>query len=286
MKVLVIGASGQVGDACMRHIKGAVGTYSSRPKAGLVHLDLASPHSVREAFEAVKPTHVVLCSALTAVDFCEDNPELARKINVEGTRLVAEQCKAHQAHLTYLSTEYVFDGAAGPYSENDAPNPLNVYAKTKYEGEAMAAKAPHNLIVRTTVIYSLGHDTKNFLHVLVSKLKAGEEIQVVEDQVSTPIAADNLAEAIADLIKHDKEGLFNVTGPDLLSRFEFAKRAAIVLGLDGSLIKPVKTAAFRQRAKRPLNAGLLIDKFRYESDVKLLGVEEGVGLYKDKVKDI
>lgn len=286
MKVLIIGASGQVGDALMRKFPGAVGTYSGRPRSGLIHLDLTDERSISDAFRQVKPTHVILASAMTAVDFCEDNPELTYKVNVEGARLVAEQCKQYGAHLTYISTEYVFDGKAGPYSEDDTPGPLNVYARTKYEGEFAASAAPKLLIVRTTVIYSLGHDTKNFLYVMVKKLKAGEAMLVVEDQISTPIAADNLAEAIADLVNNDKIGLFNVTGPDLLSRFEFAKRAAVVLGLDPGLIKPVKTAVFRQRAKRPLNAGLLIDKFRYESDVELLGVEKGVGLYKDKVKDI
>src|SRR3989338_7302648 len=175
---LVIGASGQVGAALMKRLSeknDVVGTYSSSKKKGLVHLDITDANEVSKLIEKVNPSIIFLCSATISIDFCEKNPEAARKINVDGTKNVVEAAKKSGAKVVYLSTEYVFDGKRGPYSETDKPNPMNTYGKTKLEGEKIVLSVENSLVVRSTLIFSLGYDTKNLLAVIVKSLKAGEE---------------------------------------------------------------------------------------------------------------
>ncbi|TAL52943.1 MAG: SDR family oxidoreductase [Nanoarchaeota archaeon] len=276
-KVLVIGASGQVGMASMKVFSKdfkVVGTYYKNKKNNLVRLDITDKNETSKLIEKEKPDIVLLLSGNISIDFCEDNPEEAKKINVEGTRNVVDSIIG--AKLVFLSTEYVFDGKNGPYSETDNPHPINVYGKTKLDAEKIVQKSKNHLIVRSTLIFSLGYDEKNLLHIIVKSLKQGKKIEVVDDQLTCPISADNLAEALADLIRKDSKGIYNVAGPQRMSRFEFAIRAAKALEMDYSLIKPVKTSEFRKKAKRPLSAGLIVDKFKKISKIRLLGVEDSV----------
>ena len=285
-KLLVIGASGQVGSALMKHLSeknNVVGTYSSSNKKGLVHLDITDEKEVSKLIQKINPSIIFHCSAAISIDFCEKNPDAARKINVDGTKNVVEAAKKIGAKVVYLSTEYVFDGRKGPYSETDNPNPINVYGKNKLEGEKVVLSAQNSLVIRSTLIFSLGYDTKSLLNVIVKSLKSGQEIKIVDDQITNPISADNLAEAISDLALKNKSGIYNVASKERMSRYEFAIKAAKALGLNSSLIKPVKSAYFRQNAKRPLSCGLKIDKFLRNSKVKLLSLEEAVNCYKNKI---
>ncbi len=259
MNVVITGASGQVGSTLLREFPGARG-------ASLPELDVRDRAAVERACRGADV--VVHCAALTAVDYCEDHPDEARAVNVDGTANVARVAP----HIVYLSTEYVFDGRKGPYSEDDIPNPQSVYARTKLEGEQVAREAKKWTIVRTTVVFSYAPGGNNFL----MQVLAGNPMRIPCDQVSNPTLASNLAEAVAELASRGLGGLWNVVGADRVQRHDFALRIAKRFGLDAAKLVPVTTAGLKQRAPRPLDAGLTIDKARRELKTKLLTIDEAL----------
>ena len=262
MKTLIIGASGQVGGAlaslCVRRRLEVYGT--SRRGQGFLYLDLADPASVAGAFAAASPGLVFLCSAMTNVDDCEREPEQARRVNSEGPALVAEECRKAGARLVYFSTEYVFDGAGGPYDEEAATGPVNVYGRTKLEGERAVLALEGSLALRTTVVYSHNPASKNFIMQLVNNSRSGAKMRVASDQLSTPTYAPELAAAALDLAAADAAGVYNAAGPDWLSRHDFALKACAAFGFDPAFLEPRLTAELGQPAARPLKAGLKTDK--------------------------
>ena len=172
-----------------------------------------------------------------------------------------------KARTVYFSTEYVFDGADGPYDEDHRPNPLSVYGKSKLAGEQAVLDAdPRALVLRTTVVYGPEEQGKNFVYRLVASLKSGTEILVPIDQLSSPTYNRDLAAAAAKLAKKRVTGIVNAAGPEVISRVEFAQRIAAMLELDPALIRAVETSEFGPAsAPRPLQAGLKIDRLRGHS---------------------
>lgn len=262
MKALIIGATGQVGGAlaglCVRRKIEVYGT--SRKGQGFLYLDLAAPETVAPVFEKARPDLVLLCSALTHVDNCERDPAQARRVNAEGPAIVAEECRKAGAKLVYFSTEYVFDGTAGPYGEDDAPAPASVYGRTKLEGETACLAVKGALSVRTTVVYSHNPASKNFIMQLIGNHRAGAKMRVPTDQYSNPTYAPELAAAVLDLAAADAGGVYNVVGPDWLSRYEFALKACEAFGFDPGFLEPKLTSELGQAAARPLRAGLRTEK--------------------------
>jgi len=275
-RALVIGASGQVGRSVAASFAArgweVVGTGNSRAGGGLRALDLLDRKALRPLVEEIRPQVCVLSAAMTNVDGCEAAPEKAHGANVVAPTLLAEACRDVGAQVIFLSTEYVFDGLAGPYGEGDRPRPISVYGATKLEGEQRVLSIhPDNLSVRTTVVYGWHPADKNFVMQLIGRLEAGERMRVPADQYSSPTYAPDLAEAIASLAGRTS-GILNVVGPETVGRYELARQAARVLGLDDRLLDPVTTAELKQAAPRPLRAGLTIGRLRS------LGIEmHGVG---------
>ncbi|OGS57301.1 MAG: dTDP-4-dehydrorhamnose reductase [Elusimicrobia bacterium RIFOXYB2_FULL_62_6] len=268
MNILVIGSGGQVGKAVCA-AAAALGHRAFgadiKPAGQQFSIDLADPASVGQAVEASRPGLTVLCSAMTRVDGCELDPELARKLNAEAPGAVAELCAAAGSRLVYLSTEYVFDGKNGPYSETDPVNPISVYGRTKLEGEArVLARLKDALSVRTTVVYSYDLGGTNFIMQLLDRHARGEEMKVPRDQFSNPTYAPELADFILELALAGKSGVYNVVGADRMDRYEFALKACEAFGLKTDFLKPVTTAELKQAAPRPLNAGLKTGKLLAE----------------------
>jgi len=265
---LVLGASGQVGRSAAAALTAGgfevTGTFASRPAPGLVRLDVLDDGAIRALLRALRPAVCVLSSALTHVDRCEDQPALAEALNGRAPGVIAEACRDVGARVLYLSTEYVFDGTAGPYREEDPVSPPCVYGATKLAGErrVLGASAA-NLVLRTTVVFSHDPAGKNFVMQLRERLGAGERMRVPVDQISSPTYASDLGAAIAALAERPEvQGVLNVVGPDVVDRGAFAARVARALGLDERLIDPVTTASLGQRARRPLRAGLRLDRLR------------------------
>lgn len=279
MRTLIIGADGQVGRAlsslCVRRRLEVYGTAMAGQ--GFLYLDLTRPETVAPAFAKARPDLVLLCSALTAVDGCEKDPALAARINAEGPALVTEECRKSGAKLVYFSTEYVFDGKGGPYSEDDAVNPLSVYGRTKLEGERACLALPGALSVRTTVVYNHDLSSKNFIMQLISNHRAGAKMRVPRDQYSNPTYAPELAAAVLDLAEKGASGVYNVVGPDWLNRYEFALKACEAFGFDPGFLEPKLTSELGQPAARPLTAGLKTDKLFAALGRRLPPVAESLG---------
>lgn len=273
MKALVIGAAGLVGGALMRTLRdrdtAAIGTYHARAVPGLQRLDVTHAEAIRRMLLDVRPTVVFLPAALTAVDYCEDHRDEAWAINVEGPRQVASAASEAGAKLVFYSTEYVFDGADGPYGEDDPISPRGAYARSKAEGEqAIRDTLADHIVIRTTIVFGWDPASKNFAMQVLQRLSAGEPMRVPSDQIGNPTLVDFLAESSVQLVERGFSGTVNVVGRDRVPRTEFAVRLAAGLGLDASLIDPVTTAELHQVAPRPLAAGLKTDRL-----VAVLGTE-------------
>ena len=249
-----------------RGAEGALPT-TRHAREGWLHLDFAEMATVEQAAALLDgyPLDSVYCVAgMTAVDVCEDQPELAFYTNARGPGVLAAYAQRRALPFVYFSTEYVFDGAPerpGPYAEDAALRPLSVYGKSKLAGEeAVRTACAGALVLRTTVVYGPDARQKNYLYSLMRNLATGVRMRVPMDQVSTPTYNLDLIAAAIGLVECGASGVFHVCGPELLGRLEFAKRIAAQLGLDGSLLDGVTTAELGQRAPRPLAAGLATEK--------------------------
>jgi dTDP-4-dehydrorhamnose reductase len=176
--------------------------------------------------------------------------------------------------LVQISTDYVFDGEAGPYKETDATHPISYYGSTKLESEALALSGSAlSLVVRTMTLWGQGHGAKtSFVEFVQNSLAAGKPIKIVTDQIGNPTLAEDLALSIWNLVQAGRSGIYHSVGPDLNSRFDWAIAIAKHYGLDKSLIQPCLTADLKQLAKRPLKSGLLIDKLVKETGFKPRGI--------------
>lgn len=281
MRALVIGASGQVGAALLgalaRRGHEAVGTYARHPAPGLAPLDLTDGATVERTIAAARPDWTFCAGALTAVDYCEEHPEEALAINRDGVLAAARAAQRAGAGFVFFSTEYVFDGLSGPYSEEDPANPLSQYGRSKWEGErAVLAEAWRALVVRTTVVYGPDRREKNFVYQLIRACRSGQGMRIPSDQVSSPTYNVDLAAATVELCERDLRGVYHLAGDGVLDRFAFARLACRVFGLDDSRLTPVTTAALGQKAPRPLRGGLSIAKARAALKTPLRSPEAGL----------
>jgi dTDP-4-dehydrorhamnose reductase len=258
--------------------------YPAVDKPQGLPVDITLETSVRGLFESAMPSVVILNAALTNVEFCQENRDIAWQINVTGPQNVASLCREYRAKLVFFSSDYVFDGESGPYSETDAPHPISVYGETKLAAESFIRDTvDDHLIIRTTIVYGYEAMAKNFCYRLINTLKAGQQIKVPNDQIGSPTYAYNLAEAVVDLIEQNKKGLYNVVGKDVVDRYEFSRRVCAVFGLDEKLLVPVATKDLSQKAPRPLKAGLRIDKVLRDSSVAIMGIDDSLRAFKKEL---
>lgn len=264
---LIVGAGGQVGGALQRCLEAQgcveVVRSSREARAGWLRLDLAKLRSSSDAERALAGTEpdAILCAgAMTFVDGCEDDPELAFRANAHGPAALASYAQWRGVPFVFFSSDYVFDGSPenpGPYTEHDAARPLSVYGESKMMGERAVLRVnPQALVVRTSWVYGPDVAGKNFISALRRQLGAGQVLRVPADQVSTPTLNVDLAEITLALVRAGVSGVVHVAGPELLSRLELAKAVARHFSLDEGLIEGRTTASLGQRARRPLHSGL------------------------------
>lgn len=254
VRVLVTGAGGQLGRDLLSALERA--PAGRRCVVGVDHatLDVADRDAVHGAVLGVEPDVVVHCAAWTAVDACEADPERAFRTNALGTRHVAEACRRAAAHLVYVSTDYVFDGTAGPYCEWDTTNPLSVYGRSKRGGELEAG--PESTIVRTSWV--AGRHGANFVATML-RLAAGDgPVRVVVDQLGAPTFTEDLAAAIARLAIERRPGIFHVTNTGETSWHGLAEETFHLAGADPGRVQAITTAELDppRPAPRPMRATL------------------------------
>jgi len=285
-KLLITGASGLLGKKIVELAQNdfiITPIHKTRPlHSSSVKLDVTESLAVLNLLNKLEPDVVIHTASETNVDKCEIEKEHAWKINAEGTRNLAEACQNVNAKLVYASTDYVFDGEKGMYTEEDKPNPVNYYGVTKLEGEKQVIEQCKNYaILRTSVLFGWHPWKQNFATWIINKLKQQQEIMVVEDHYNTPTLADNLAEMAVEIAKNDLQGIYHASGSERISRYEFGKRIARTFNLDPDLIRPVKMSQLTAWiAKRPRDSSLNTDKIQKQLKTKPLNITEGLNKMK------
>ena len=280
-RVVVVGASGLVGSRILRKLResypAVAGTYRSRPAPGLHLLDVTEPDDVADLFDALAPSAVVIAAAYTHVDGCERDPARSYEVNVRGTLGVARAASARGARVVFLSSDYVFGGAAGPHALDESPAPLNVYGWHKLEAEqAVARESSSYAILRSCNIYGYEPDGMNYVMAVYRNGTSGKPMRVPADQWGNPTYADDLVAAVRAAIELPESGVFHVAGPDYVDRVAWATRAARAFGLDPSFIEGVPTSSLGQPAPRPLYAGLDARSSLTRLDVTMRGLDAGL----------
>jgi dTDP-4-dehydrorhamnose reductase len=286
MTPLILGASGQVGQALILECEkrgwrwqGSCHEHPIDPR--LFKVDLADLEGVRAAVTRAKADVVFMPSGWTWVDGCEDDPQRARTVNALAPEAVAQLCARTGAGLVFYSTDYVFGEKGGPYDELAPTGPLGVYGASKLEGEQrVLAACPEALILRTNVVFGPEPQGKNFVYQLVRALAAGKPLTLPSDQLSSPTYNRDLARASVELVEGLERGVWNVAGPEVVDRATFGRLAAAVFGLDAGLIRAADTASLKQKARRPLSAGLRIEKLVERLGWKPLGPLEALNATK------
>lgn len=287
---LVVGASGMVGGHIVKSLNKrgytTVGTFCNTPTPSTFHLKISNADEVSTFFEKLMPQTVYLAAALTNVDYCETHPDEAYQVNVSGVKNVVMSANRTNAKLIYFSTDYIFNGENGPYDEEATADPINVYGRQKLEAEHyISLFANDYLIIRTTVVYGWEHQGKNFICQLVKSLSNGMPVKTPTDQIGSPTYAPNLSEIAVHLSETPIKGIINIAGTDLISRYEFAKKAALIFGLDDNLVIPVQTKELNQQANRPRKAGLLTNKLTAVSKIPVTSHGDGLRkMAKDQPK--
>lgn len=268
MRVLVIGASGLVGGSikryCLANNIPVLGTYFSYVSPDDIFLDLADPKALQNPdISAFRPDVIIHTGALTHVDLCEQDERKSYAGTVASTESAVRLAKHFNTKFVYISTDYVFDGTAGPYTEEAETNPLSVYGKHKLEAEQLVRGAIADaLICRITNVYGDELRNKNFVARLVhAREDAGLHLRLPYDQYATPINAADVARAIILLLSDNHSGVFHLASTDFLNRVQLAERVAGEIGALNFQFEAVSTQELAQTAARPLLGGLIAGKF-------------------------
>jgi dTDP-4-dehydrorhamnose reductase len=270
---LIVGASGQVGGALHRALPDAVGTYRSRFQPGLRQLDARDADALRRIVDESGATTVFFPAAEPNVEWCEAHPTEAEAANLDPLRVALGVARERGLFVVTYSSDYVFDGARGPYSEDDVVSPISVYGRIKVRVEEAALSAGAAVVRSTGVFGPECGEPRNFVLRLVRSLRRGETVRVPSDQLSTPTYADDLAGASAAIANARARGIWHAAGPDLISRVELARLAAATFGVGATLVEAVPTAELGQLARRPLRGGLRTDKLRTRFGFVMRSVE-------------
>lgn len=257
IKVLVTGARGQLGTDLMNELKkqGLEGIG-----VDIEEMDITDAEACRRVISAAQADAVIHCAAYTAVDAAEDNPQLCRKINGQGTRNVAAACREAGIKMMYISTDYVFDGqGTRPWEPDDRREPLNVYGQTKYEGElAVEELAEKFFIVRIAWVF--GAAGNNFIKTMLRLGKERGAVSVVNDQIGSPTYTRDLARLLVDMIRTEQYGRYHATNEGLCSWYEFAKEIFRQAGMTEVRVTPVDSSMFPAKATRPKNSRMSKEK--------------------------
>jgi dTDP-4-dehydrorhamnose reductase len=269
VKLLITGASGLLGtrvcELALKQNHTIFAAYSQHiPRYGTsTKLDLTDKTAIKEVFRKVDPEVVIHAAALTDVDECEKEKELAWKTNTEATSNIAQLCHEHSSFLVYVSTDYVFNGEKGNYRESDQTDPINYYGLTKLKGEEQVIQSvAQHCIARTSVIYGSipAAGKTNFALWLIDKLGRREITRTVTDQWNSPTLNTNLAEMILEIVERRISGIFHLAGATRLSRFDFATHIAEAFNLDKNCIIPASSKEMPWFAKRPRDTSVNVEK--------------------------
>ena len=287
-KTLIIGGSGLVGRVLITRINDIAKVYATYnfneinlDGAKFYQLDIQDKKRVNELVKEIQPDTVINAAAKRNTRYCENNPDEAYKINVEGTKNIVDACKTINAKLVFFSSDQVFDGTKGRYSEEDELSPLNTYGKQKAMAEEIITDNLENwLILRASHIYAWSPGSDNFISWVIDELKSGREIQISYDQFVTPIHVENFVDIVIKLLERDRRGIYHVGEGECLTKYEFVKRIKETFRFDEAIIKPISSEALNQDTVRPKNNCLDLTKIQGELDFSKYSIVNGLQTMK------
>ncbi len=276
MKVLVTGINGQLGHDVMGELNKrgheAVGV-------DIEEMDITDAECVKRVMTQTAPDAVIHCSAYTAVDRAEEEVELCRRVNAEGTKNVAEVCARLDCKLLYLSTDYIFSGEGErPWEPGDEPDPLNVYGLTKFEGEQeIKSRLKKYFIVRISWVF--GVNGNNFIKTMLRLGRENGAVRVVDDQIGSPTYTYDLAVLLVDMIETERYGEYHASNEGICSWYEFAKEIFAAAGMNEVEVTPVSSEEFPAKAKRPKNSRMSKEELVKNGFNKLPSWQDAVKRY-------
>ena len=292
MKVLITGANGLLGQHLVKLLIDSTNytiiatgkgvsrlPFNSSNRFNYFPLDITNGVEVAAFIAEDRPDVIIHTAAITQADECEQNPIHCWNTNVTATRFLLGAAEIAGATFIYISTDFIFDGIAGPYVESDIPGPINYYGSSKLGAEksVMESKLPW-CIIRTVLVYGniLVGNRSNMVSWVQNNLSQGKPIKVVSDQWRTPTYVEDLAKGILLAIENKAKGIYHISGEELLTPYNMAMATAEHLGLDKKLIEKVTASIFVQAAKRPAKTGFIIDKAKNELGFRPLSFKEGL----------
>ncbi len=266
-KILVTGSAGLIGTQIVKDLldnhKQVYSCYNkTKPKLGIItHLDLTKKDDIVNTMNRIKPDVVIHLGAMTDVELCETETELAKKINTDATEILALESEKYNTFFVYMSTDYVFDGKVGMKKENDEPNPINFYGKSKLDGERVFKKiTTPNVIVRTSTPFGI-HSKKTSFPIWVKKnLELEKEISVVVDQYTSPSYVPNISKMIIEIIERKITGIIHLAGATKISRYDFAVQISKIINANKQFLKLTKMDQMDWKAQRPADSSLSVSK--------------------------
>ena len=283
MKILVIGAGGFTGSYIFKLLSKkyeVIGT-STHDKS-FEKLELSQFNQTYKKLKKIIPDAIYLPAGITNMDYIENYPDKTRKINVLGTANIVDYCKESSCKMVFFSSDAIFDGKNGPYSENDKPNPISEYGRQKLEAENFVKRLKNSAVIRTSSLYGWDKRNLNFISRLIGSLKSNIKFKAPVDQFYTPTYVVDLVFAALKLLEKDLSGTYNIVSADFMSRHQIALNVCEVFGFKKELVVPVKSSHTSQAAKRPRYGGLINKKAVNELGIKLRGLKEGL---KDMLKN-
>lgn len=248
-------------------------------------MDVTKPEEVDLVISEFRPTHIIHTAAMTNVDQCESDRDGALLLNRDAVQYLVDACEKYNVHLVHLSTDFIFDGEDGPYDEEAKANPVNFYGETKLQAEEVVKQAKCKwAILRTVLVFGVAHDygRSNIVLWVRDSLQMGKGIKVVTDQFRTPTLAEDLAMGCWQAVEKDAEGIFNISGSEMLTPYDMALQVADFFTLDKSLIDKADGSTFTQLAKRPARTGFSIRKAQTELGYRPHTFLEGIQLVAEQ----
>jgi dTDP-4-dehydrorhamnose reductase len=279
-RILIIGASGQVGTALAAQFscEHLVTASHSHARPDDIRIDLGYQTATRQILDELRPDVVLVAGAMCNAEQCEVDPDACESVNAKGPATVAEYARDSRARVVFFSSDHVFDGARDRYVESDPPSPLNAYARSKAYAEVLIRELlpDRHLIIRTGWVYGPDAQRRNFALRLVDRIAAGETVEVPSDQWGSPTYSEDLAQVVNYLLEHDAVGTFHATGPDFVDRGTLARRICDEFGVDRHAVVLRQTGDLGQIARRSLRVQLDCQKLQSAGAPPLRGIARGL----------
>ena len=283
MKFMVTGSAGLIGSQLVKDLLQENHTvyscyHNKKPLHGIpVQLNLTDNSQIIEILQKIKPEKIIHLAAMTNVDLCETEKELATQINTKSTETLARQAAKLKAFFIYVSTDYVFDGIKKMKKENDFQNPLGFYGKSKLEGELVLNKLASSwCIARTSTPFGVHHTKKSFPLWIKENLETKKEIPVLVDQLTSPTYVPNLSKMLIEIATREITGIIHVSGATRISRYVLAELIAEKLNLDKKLLIPTKMNTMNWNAQRPKDSSLDVSLANEILNEKPQGIEQSL----------